>query len=178
MLPHLEVLGSIEYAGRGMREAKAIHLEDELQLWTWGRVFVNRWVSPAQVVLLQRLAMAQAELIESVPDRRIAVFTVLAQNSTRLPSSDARKEAERIAKTYGPSIGTQAQVIEGNGFIAATARALLTGVNVAARVPYPVKVFAGAENSVPWFTDQLRTLGFESDGFGDVVRELSSSGWR
>lgn len=149
-----------------MPAAKVIYEDDDLQIATWSRVFINRWRAAATKERLITLCEHQLAHIESVGDRRIAVITVLEDKTGLMPSSDARKEAEVTAKATRDAVMLQAQIVEGDGFVAATFRALLTGVMLAIRAPYPNKVFKTVEDAMPWFEDHLHRAGYQDDAAG------------
>lgn len=163
-----------------MTEPELVYADDDIQLATWSRVFVNRWVCPARKDLLVRLSEVQGAHVDAMPDGRTAVFTILAQDSNGIPDSAARKEAEQVAKRYRDAVQVSAQIVLGEGFLATTARALLTGVNLATRLPYPIKVFRSIDESLPWFREQLDKQGFEDDaaGFPAAIQSLIDRGWR
>lgn len=166
--------------GVSMIAPKVVHADDDIMLATWSRVFINRWVSPARKDLLVRLSDAQGEHIASIRDGRTAVFTILAQNSSRMPDADARKEAEVVAKRHSHAIAVSAHIVEGDGFLAAITRAMLSGINLAVRTPYPVKVFSSVDDSMPWFREQLKTLGWveDAEGLPEALQSLAAQGWR
>ena len=49
---------------------------------------------------------------------------------------------------------------------AASIRALLSGVSLAIRAPYPNKVFKTVGEALPWVEEQLRKAGYEDDATG------------
>lgn len=158
-----------------MPEPKVVFEDDALQISIWSRVFINRWSTVATKQRLVVLRGHQMELIESVGDRRIAVVTILEDKTGLMPSSDARKEAESIARITRDALMLQAQVVEGDGFVAAAFRALLAGVALAIRAPYPIKVFRSLEDGLPWIEQQLLENGYRDDAQG-VAGVLSGLG--
>jgi hypothetical protein len=131
------------------------------------------------VATLERLVVLgehQRALVKATADQRIAVLTVLEDESGAMPSGPARKEAEAVAKSVRDAVAVQAQVVEGDGFVAASIRALLTGITLAIRAPYPNKVFKTLDEALPWFEAQLRRAGYEQDaaGVAAAVRSLGA----
>jgi hypothetical protein len=149
-----------------MPAAKVLYEDDHLQIATWSRVFISRWRAAATKEQLVILCEHQLALIEAVGDRRIAVITVLEDKTGLMPSSDARKEAEAVAKATRDAVMLQAQIVEGEGFVAATFRALLTGVMLAIRAPYPNKVFRTVDDAMPWIEEHLHVAGYQDDAAG------------
>jgi hypothetical protein len=151
--------------------------EDEgLQIATWSRVFINRWRTVATLERLLILGEHQHALIASTGDRRIAVLTTLEDRSGLMPNGPARKEAEAIARSTRDAVILQAQVLVGDGFVAASIRALLTGVMLAIRAPFPNRVFKTVDEALPWIEDTLRKAGHPQDaeGVATAVRGLTA----
>lgn len=146
--------------------ARVVFEDEGLQIAVWSRVFINRWRTVATVERLAVLGKHQHALIKATPDHRIAVVTVLADKSGSMPNGPARKEAEAVAKSVRDAVAVQAQVIEGDGFVAASIRALLTGIGLAIRAPYPNRVFKSVDEALPWVEEQLRKAGYGQDAAG------------
>lgn len=145
---------------------RVIHDDEGLQIAVWSRVFINRWRTVATLERLVVLGEHQRALVQATADKRIAVLTVLEDKSGAMPSGPARKEAEAVAKSVREAVALQAQVVEGDGFVAASIRALLTGITLAIRAPYPNKVFKTLDEALPWVEEQLRRAGYEQDAAG------------
>lgn len=143
-----------------------VHEDERLQIATWSRVFINRWKTAATVEHLDVLFEHERALIDSVGDGRIVVLTTLQDRTGMMPDGRARKRAERIALATRSAQILQAQVVEGDGFVSATARALLTGVTLASRVPYPIKVFRSESAALPWIGEGLARAGYGRDAAG------------
>ena len=153
---------------------RVVYDDEGLQIAIWSRVFVNRWRTVATLERLQVIGEHQRGLVRAVPDGRIAVLTVLEDRSGAMPSGPARKEAEAVAKSVREAVILQAQVVEGDGFVAASIRALLSGISLAIRAPYPNNVFRTVDEALPWAEGQLRRAGYDADadGIETAVRSL------
>lgn len=156
------------YAPRRMAAPapRVVHDDEGLQIAIWSRVFINRWRTVATLERLLVLGEHQRALVQATGDKRIAVVTVLEDKSGSMPSAPARKEAEAVAKSVREAVIVQAQVVEGDGFVAASIRALLTGIALAIRAPYPNKVFKTVDEALPWVEEQLRKAGYAEDAAG------------
>jgi hypothetical protein len=152
-----------------MAAPKVIFEDDGLQIAVWSRVFINRWRTAATQERLVILGRHQRALVEAIADRRIAVITTLEDKTGLMPNAAARKEAEVVAKAVRDAVLVQAQVVEGDGFVAASLRALLAGVMLAIRAPYPNKVFKTIEDALPWVEGQLHKAGYVEDAAGVVA---------
>lgn len=67
--------------------------------------------------------------------------------------SDSRHASAEITQTYSNSILAGATLIEGSGFQAATARAIISGIDMLARAKYQKKVFNELQPCVDWCVD-------------------------
>ena len=159
-----------------MPSPTVVHQSDVLQLATWSRLFINRWRTAAAPKLLDTVLREQLAFIDSFEDRRIAVLTTLEDTSGLMPTGEARKKAEQIAKTTRDFQILQAQVVLGDGFVAATFRALLTGITLAIRAPYPTKVFKSEAAALPWIAEQMRKAGFDTDT-GELIEAVDGLQW-
>lgn len=155
-------------------EHDVVHDDEDLHILTWGAVLVNRWRVTPSKAKLQLLGQHQRRLAEATVDRRILVVTVLSPGVGLLLTAEARKEAEAVAAAGREYLFALAQVVEGEGFIAAAARAVMSGVQLAVRAGYPVKVFGRVDEALPWVSDQLRAKGQvrDADEVMDVLLPL------
>lgn len=165
------------YAHMDSTGLRVVFEDEGLQIATWSRVFINRWRTVATLERLLILGEHQHALIKATGDHRIAVLTALEDKSGLMPNGPARKEAEAIARSTRDAVLLQAQVIEGDGFVAASIRALLTGVMLAIRAPFPNKVFKTVEEALPWVEEHLRKGGYPGDaeGVAAAVRGIIGS---
>jgi hypothetical protein len=145
---------------------RVIYDDEGLQIAIWSRVFFNRWRTTATQERLVVLGEQQRALVQATADKRIAVVTVLEDKSGTMPSGPARKEAEAVAKSVREAVIVQAQVVEGDGFVAASIRALISGISLAIRAPYPNKVFKTVDEALPWVEQQLAKAGYPEDAAG------------
>ena len=115
----------------------------------------------------EKLIAALAPYVDVENEQELAqVLTVLEDKSGTMPSGPARKEAEAVAKSVREAVIVQAQVVEGDGFVAASIRALISGISLAIRAPYPNKVFKTVDEALPWVEQQLVKAGYPEDAAG------------
>ena len=145
---------------------RVVYDDEGLQIAIWSRVFINRWRTAATQERVVVLGEHQRALVQAMNDKRIAVVTVLEDKSGTMPSGPARKEAEAVAKSVREAVIVQAQVVEGDGFVAASIRALISGISLAIRAPYPNKVFKTVDEALPWVEQQLVKAGYPEDAAG------------
>lgn len=150
-----------------------VHEDDALQIVVWDRVVTSRWRSAPTKEGLVLLGRHQRALLEALGDGRILALTIVGPRATMLISGEARKEAEALAKSGRTTLIALAQVVEGEGFMAATARAVISGVQLAVRNPYPTKVFGRVDEACPWMEERLRAAGYTAgaDGLRNALDE-------
>jgi hypothetical protein len=140
-----------------------VHDDQELRIVTWASVLAVRWRATPTKDKLELLGRHQRLLADATVDRRIVLITVLSPKAGLLLSSDARKEAETFARAGREVLLGLAQVVEGEGFVAATARAVMSGIQLAVRAGHPVKVFGTLDEALPWVSELLRGGGHQRD---------------
>lgn len=64
--------------------------------------------------------------------------------------ADSRKSSAVITSEFAEQIAAQATLIEGNGFQAATVRAIISGIDMLARSKSPKKVFSELKDAIAW----------------------------
>ena len=151
------------YASRVPLAHDVVHDDDDLRIVSWAGVLAARWRATPTKPKLELLGRHQRMLAESIVDRRIVAVTVYSPGASLILTGDARKEAETVGKAGREFLLGLAQVVEGEGFGAAAARAVITGIQLAVRAGYPQKVFGKIDEATPWVADLLRKAGHERD---------------
>ena len=140
-----------------------VHDDDELRIVTWAGVLGARWRATPTKRKLELLGRHQRMLAEATFDRRIVAVTIVSPGATLILGGDARTEAEAMVHAGSTFTLGLAQVVEGQGFAAATARAVLTGIQLATRAGYPMKVFGSLGDATEWVAELLRKAGHDRD---------------
>jgi hypothetical protein len=151
-----------------------VHDDEELRIATWAGVLAVRWRTTPTKEKLQLLGRHQRLLADAIVDHRIVMVTVLSPDAGLILTSDARKEAENVARAGRECLLGSAQVVEGVGFVAAAARAVMSGIQLAVRAGYPVKIFGKLDEAMPWVSELLRAAGHERDA-ADVANALQQA---
>lgn len=149
-----------------------LHEDEDVRIVTWSGVLASRWRATPTKEKLELLGRHQRQLAEATVDRKIVVLTVLASDTGFMLTNEARKAAETVAKAGSNYLLGLAQVVEGEGFGAAAARAVMSGIQLAVRAGHPTKVFGSVADALPWVAELLRKAGHERDA-GDVVQALT-----
>ncbi len=77
-------------------------------------------------------------------------MVTVVEAAAEMPDAGARDELARLFRSLSTSVICSALVFEGDGFRAATVRALTTTINLVARQPFPHKVFATVGDAAKW----------------------------
>lgn len=151
-----------------------VHDDEELRIVTWAGVLGARWRATPTKRKLELLGRQQRMLADATFERRIVAITVVSPGATLILGGDARTEAEAIAHAGSDFLMGLAQVVEGEGFAAATARAVLSGIQLATRAGYPMKVFGTLDDATEWVAELLRKAGHDRDAT-EVAAALSKA---
>src|SRR5690606_3582075 len=151
-----------------------VHEDEDVRIVTWSGVLASRWQATPTKEKLELLGRHQRALAEATVDRKIVVLTVLGSDTGFMLTGEARKAAEAVAKAGSEFLIGLAQVVEGEGFGAAAARAVMSGIQLAVRAGYPTKVFGTVDEALPWVADLLRKAGQErdADDVGEALRPM------
>jgi hypothetical protein len=132
-----------------------LHAESDFAVGRCGPVFIVVWKVDTTPVGMSRVAalFRSADLPE-----RVGMLTIIDEDAT-MPSSEARDiGAAFLAKNRGRIVAS-AVAHEGSGFKAATVRAIVTGLSLLARQPFPHKVFPDAQQAASWLCE-VKESGF------------------
>lgn len=77
-------------------------------------------------------------------------MVTVVEAAADMPDSAARDELARLFRSLSASVVCSALIFEGDGFKAATVRALTTTINLVARQPFPHRVFATVADAAKW----------------------------
>jgi hypothetical protein len=81
--------------------------------------------------------------------RPLAVLTII-DSRARAPDETSKKAIRSAVSRHCNNICAFAYVVEGHGFGAAAVRSALSLISLAARYPFPQKVFANVPAATPW----------------------------
>jgi hypothetical protein len=79
----------------------------------------------------------------------ILAVTIIDRDA-RAPDDSGRARVRSAVERHADSIRAFAYVVEGEGFGAAAVRSAVSLISIAARYPFPLKVFGRVEEAVPW----------------------------
>jgi N-acetylglucosamine kinase-like BadF-type ATPase len=133
----------------------------------WGALFMVVWRHETTLAAVAELAPLVTQFAAQHP--RFALL-VIVEESASLPSSTVRERIAASLQRVAPYIGASAVVHEGSGFRAAAVRAVLAGLGLIVRPPYPHQIFARVDAAGRWLAAAQR--GMDAAGICDAVRAL------
>ena len=133
----------------------------------WGSLFMVVWRHETTLAAVADLAPLVTQFAARHP--RFALLVVV-EESASLPSSTVRERIAASLQRVAPYIGASAVVHEGSGFRAAAVRAVLAGLGLIVRPPYPHQIFARVEDAGRWLTVAHPTI--DAVGLAEAVRTL------
>ncbi len=148
------------------------YCDDVIEIATSGRVFGNRWFSRPSLEALLILIEYQRKFVATLGDGRHVVLSVLEASAGLRVDEATRKQATELAAEMQPHTIALGQLVRGSGFFASATRAVLSGVLLAARPGYPMRVFAEQSECSEWLAQQLASA-YPATRPGDVQSVLA-----
>ena len=143
-----------------MTKPKLFDATDAHIIGTWKNVFFARVTGPTTVEVQSRLGQHLRQLVAQHPEGCVYML-VIAKNAP-LPDGRVRDTIGKLLRSFtleqllGLSIN-----VGGEGFWGGAARSVLTGIFLAARLEYPMKVFGTPSDATTW----LATVGGQAGGW-------------
>ena len=128
-----------------------------------------RWYDIPQFASLTCFRELQSQYLERLAPRRAVVVSVSNAAGELHFDTGSRDLVEAVMADAKTHLIGMAQVVLGDGFGAASVRSVLSGIQLAVRPDYPVRVFADVESARPWLEELL--VGAERP---DLARELGT----
>ena len=111
----------------------------DVVLAAWGRVGLGLWRGKTTVGALRKATQLLSKYAEQI-QQPLLLLTVV-EESAHLPPLEARMEMVSFLKGGNGQVERHAIVFEGEGFRAASIRAVVAGVSLFSRPDYPSRVF-------------------------------------
>jgi hypothetical protein len=92
------------------------------------------------------------QVIEQLQAGLLAVTII--ECGVRAPDDASRMQIRNTLMRHAGELKAFAYVVEGEGFGAAAVRGAISLISLAARYPFPLKVFGRAEDAVPWMLNR------------------------
>ena len=115
----------------------------------WRNVLVVAFRTLPSAERLRSLVAIQRDVAARFPEGYVAL-AILPLVAPRPLPKDMLEAAQLVTSAAPPELMAVAEVIEGNGFLAATARSVATGMTLVARPRWPMRIFPGVEPAAAW----------------------------
>ena len=113
--------------------------------------------------------MSTVERVATQFPTGLLVITIIDRHA-RAPDDSSRARIRQTVLRHAAVIQAFAYVVEGEGFGAAAVRSALSLISMAARYPFPQKVFSRVEDAVPWMLSRPST---QESGAPDAVKLIN-----
>lgn len=151
-----------------LRVATADHI-----LATWRNVVILVWRKDTTLAGVEDAQRVYDGLAKEHPN---GVFLMtIVEFGAPMPPPDVRDALARFLASGAGRTILSAVAHEGTGFRAAAVRSVVTGLAVLAKLPYPHKVFATADEACAWFwvnSPVARTWGDRGKALADAILDV------
>lgn len=120
--------------------------------WLVGSILAFHHYGSITVDTARTVARINARAFATAP--RLGVMVVLEPNLS-VPDSESREVFSRAAKESEPHVAAMAHVVLGQGFAAATTRAVIAGLSAFTRLRHSQKVFATIPEAGRWLAPHI-----------------------
>jgi hypothetical protein len=127
-----------------------LHSEYDFAVGKHGPVFIVAWRHETTVEGMKRVASLFSSC-RFLP-QSAGLFTIIDPDAP-LPNNEARDAGAQFMRASSAEIAVSAVVFEGAGFRNAAVRAVVTGLTLLARQPFPHRVFSNTGQAARWFVE-------------------------
>lgn len=131
----------------GVQELTLFEHDDQHGVGAWRNLLIVVWRKDTRAAAVDGVSAVLTELTRR--HRDVALLQVIEEGATA-PDADARRALSAMLRQHGGAIRCSAIVYEGDGFRAATLRAVVTGIALLSRPAYPHVVFASTIAAINW----------------------------
>jgi hypothetical protein len=137
---------------------------------TAGDVFLEHWSAEADAADFERQWKLQRAFANALPEKRFLTLSYVGLARFPVPSGEAREVLNKSRLDLAPLSGGAAVVLPARGFVAATLRAILTGLMLIQKSKSPTEVFATLDEATHWLARHSRRL--DEKTLATLAREL------
>jgi hypothetical protein len=139
----------------GEEAPKILENDVDHVLASWRHIAIAFWRRETRPDAIERLGLALRAL-QDATGHAPGLFMVIGE-SAPLPSAEARALSATVLRRL--PLAFSVVTFEGAGFRAAAVRAVVAGISLLAKVPYPYKSFASIEDASTWVAMRTRADG-------------------
>lgn len=114
-----------------------------------------RWYDIPRSNSIQRFRELQSRHLARIAPRKAIIVSVSNASGELHFEPGSRNLVEDLVTDSKSRLLGMAQIVIGDGFAAASVRAVLSGIQLAVRPDYPVRVFANVQTAQPWLEELL-----------------------
>lgn len=152
-----------------MQAPETFHRDDAVTYAQCGPIWVMLMTGPPTEPGMRLAAPTLAKMKAANPSG-FATLTWILPSAGMKMDGPARQAAADVTKAYLNEILSMANVVEVDGFLGATVRAVLSGLTLLSSVKCPQRTFASMGEAVTWLTTATPKLGFPPEA--ELVAEL------
>jgi len=152
-----------------VQPAELFHRDDAVTYAQCGPIWVMLMTGPPTEPGMRLAAPTLATMKAANPSGFVTLTWVLRSAGMKM-DGPARQAAADVTKAYLDAILSMANVVEVDGFLGATVRAVLSGLTLLSSVKCPQRTFASVGEAVPWLADATPKLRFPAQP--ELVAEL------
>lgn len=145
----------------------------ERATYRWHEIVISVEVGIPTVAHFDRTLRTMEQIAERRPDG--AGLLVILHEQAPPPDEAGRSFLIGNMERFSQAAAAHAHVVEGQGFIAAAKRSVITLMFAARRRRFPQKIFRTVDEAVPWLFHQLGRGQSEIPAFMRLVKELRAS---
>ncbi len=141
-----------------MSETPRVLARDEVfALARWHEHVLVVWHLAADEARAERVAEATVRATRAAPGK--AAHIAWVQATSGAPDADARKVFTKMGRDVGADLACMLAVVGDDGFKSALFRSVITGLALAARIRFPLKLIAGIDEGAAWAAERLGERG-------------------
>lgn len=157
----------------GVQDLRLEPYDDAHGVGTWRNLLVAVWRTETRAPAVERVSRVLGALAATHGD--VALLQVVEAGATA-PDGEARRGISAMLKEHASVLRCSAVVYEGDGFRAATLRAVVTGISLLSKPSYPHVVFGSTITAINWTARHFSHDGpIWAEQARNAVGELRSS---
>jgi len=132
-----------------------LYADDTVSTAQSGPVCIVVWRGAVTLAPFEKQRAALAEVVEHNPAG--VAFLCVVEATAKAPDDEMRRASAEMVTSHGDKIKCVAAVVEGEGFVAAVARAALTSMALLARpLKAPLSIFKRVDPAARWMAKHAR----------------------
>lgn len=144
-------------------------VQDEVLFMTWKNVVIANWHTATTTQGIAALEGEVAKACEATTEM-VGLLQVIGTKSSP-PDAAARQALSAVFQRHQARIACNTVLVEGGGFLAASVRAVVTGLAMVSRLSFPLEVYSTPAEAAK---GTLRHLGLDPAQDRELVHAIQS----